>query len=407
MVAFVLLFIGGSLFSTIALGVFHFPERFAQSIDYLYELETLWWRFSLEQALVISALVTTIITSPFLALRFSTGLLEWFARTVIALLGLIILQVALTTFGHNWLVRQSLYLQESIPYLTRILANNLVLLLAVFFELIFPIERRTKTEHSGQIAGFERNVPKVLTFNDSTLPLKHVVILIHGIRDRARWQAVMRQTLREEGLEAAPTNYGRFDLIRFLVNVRWCRKRAIRQVERQLRIIIANHPGASFSIIAHSFGTFITTEILKENTLGLTVHRIIFCGSVLPYDYKFEDLKTRFDMPILNEVGTKDIWPAVAASITWGYGSAGTYGFNVYQVLDRWHDDADHGSFLSADFCRKYWIPWLLAGEFVYGSQSIERPKWYFEALSIIPLRYLVPALLLTPILVWLASTSF
>lgn len=88
-------------------------------------------------------------------------------------------------------------------------------------------------------------------------------------------------------------------------------------------------------------------------------HRIIFCGSVIPYNFRFEQIQDQFSAPIINEVGTRDIWPAMAESITRGYGSAGTYNFRRPLVRDRWHNGAGHGYFLSSEFCSKYWIPFL------------------------------------------------
>ena len=45
----------------------------------------------------------------------------------------------------------------------------------------------------------------------------HVVILIHGIRTRALWQNAIGKALERQGFIVQPTNYGYFDLARFLV----------------------------------------------------------------------------------------------------------------------------------------------------------------------------------------------
>src|ERR1700736_1241877 len=103
------------------------------------------------------------------------------------------------------------------------------------------------------------------------------------------------------------------------------------------------------SVIAHSFGTFVISHLMAKE-FERKFNRVIFCGSVLPYNFEFEQIKGRFTPPILNEVGTRDIWPAIAESLTWGYGSAGTYGFRRPPVRDRWHDGARHGYFLDPDF---------------------------------------------------------
>src|SRR5947209_17498657 len=154
-------------------------------------------------------------------------------------------------------------------------------------------------------------------------PRTHVVVLIHGVRDFALWQHSVRATLEEEGFSAEATNYGRLNLLEFLMPIGFLRKRAIGTVWRQIRIVRQNNPDADISVIAHSFGTFVLAELMKEN-FDIKFHRIIFCGSVIPYDFPFEQIQDRFQPPVVNEVGTRDIWPAMAESITFGYGSAGT-----------------------------------------------------------------------------------
>ena len=200
----------------------------------------------------------------------------------------------------------------------------------------------------------------------------HVVILIHGIRDYALWQEKVRRTLETDFI-VEPTNYGRFDVIRFLIPVFYFRDRAIERVWKQIRDIKLQYPNAKFSFIAHSFGTYVLANILARN-FDFRAHRIVLCGSVLPYDFELEQISNRFETPILNEVGTRDIWPAMAESITWGYGSAGTYGFRRPRVRDRWHSGAKHGFFLDADFCRRFWTPFLKDGTIVPGHSDPAQP---------------------------------
>jgi hypothetical protein len=100
--------------------------------------------------------------------------------------------------------------------------------------------------------------------------------------------------------------------------------------------------------------------------------------------------------PIINEVGTRDIWPAMAESVTTGYGSAGTYGFNRPLVRDRWHNGAAHGFFLDANFCRKFWVPYLSDGKIVAGAFAPERPRLWIRLLSVFKAKYVLAAAILT-----------
>jgi hypothetical protein len=151
-------------------------------------------------------------------------------------------------------------------------------------------------------------------------PVSHVIILIHGIRDFAHWRDRVRAAL-ETQFTVEATIYGWFDLLRF-------------------------------------------------------------CGSVLKYTFPFEQISDRCSPPILNEVGAKDPWPAIAESVTWGYGSAGTYGFLRPGVRDRWHAGAKHSYFLSRQFCDKYWIPFLKDGVIVYPNVTPEEPALLVRILS-------------------------
>ncbi|WFU79981.1 hypothetical protein QA645_36705 [Bradyrhizobium sp. CIAT3101] len=220
-----------------------------------------------------------------------------------------------------------------------------------------------------------------------------IVLLVHGIRDFALWQNMIRKTLEDNYYLVEATNYGRVNLLQFLLPFSGARRKAIDSVWRQIKIIRANNPNSPISVIAHSFGTLIISQMMKEN-FDLRFKRVIFCGSVVPYSYPFEEFQNRFHPPILNEVGTRDIWPAIAESVTLGYGSAGTYGFRRPLVRDRWHNGAEHGYFLSADFCKKYWFPFLDSGEVVEGAAEPERPRAWLQIISIFKLKYVIAAVL-------------
>ncbi|MBR0870126.1 hypothetical protein JQ633_07145 [Bradyrhizobium tropiciagri] len=246
--------------------------------------------------------------------------------------------------------------------------------------------RKTQSE------SFVQRLENPLSTNASAAE-NDVVVLVHGIRDFALWQTTIRRTLEEAGFKVEPTNYGRFNLIKFLLPIWHFRRQAIEDVENQINIVVQNNPNRPISIIAHSFGTFVVSHLMKEG-FDRKFHRIIFCGSVVPYKFGFEQLQDRFSAPIINEVGTRDIWPAIAESITTGYGSAGTYGFLRPLVRDRWHNGAGHGHFLKADFCRKFWVPFLRNGEIVSAAGEPEPTKAWLQVLSIFKLKYILLALL-------------
>lgn len=228
---------------------------------------------------------------------------------------------------------------------------------------------------------------------ESSFRNRDVIILVHGIRDHALWQTEIRATLERHGFIVEATNYGRFGLLRFLSPLPFFRAQAIRQISEQVRIVKQRYPGRQLSIIAHSFGTYVVSKMLQQY-FDLRLHRVIFCGSVVPYKFTYEQIQDRFRRPIMNEVGARDPWPAIADSVTWGYGNAGTYGFRRPLVRDRWHEGAGHGYFLTSGFCDKFWTPFLRDGIVIEGSAKPEMPPFWLRALTAIKLKYIASAAL-------------
>jgi hypothetical protein len=217
----------------------------------------------------------------------------------------------------------------------------------------------------------------------------HTVILVHGIRTTALWQSSVRAALEQQGFSVALTNYGRFDLFRFLCPGQFFRRRVVEEIARQLRHATRD-AGGKCSVVAHSFGTFIIACILRDHT-DIEFSRIIFCGSVVRHWFRFEDYRGRFEAPVINEVGTKDVLPVLAATTTTGYGSAGTFGFRrPGGVRDRWHNGVDHSAFLKPKFCRDFWVPYLRDGTIVEGDVEPQSPPWWIQIVAVAQPRWLV-----------------
>ncbi len=234
---------------------------------------------------------------------------------------------------------------------------------------------------------------------DNTLPVEpdtteHVVVLIHGIRDWGLWEAEVAAKLEANGFVPVTMSYDRVGLFSFLAPIPFFRNRAIAKIEARFDEVLQDHPGAHISVIAHSFGTYVFARLLQQMH-RLKVHRVIFCGSVLHKDFPFEQFVSRFRAPILNDVGTRDILPALAESVTWGYGSVGTYGFIRPRVRDRWHNKAGHGYFFRERFFEDFWLPFLKEGDIKPGAMPPELPRWWVKFISIFKIRYLVAALVL------------
>ena len=220
----------------------------------------------------------------------------------------------------------------------------------------------------------------------------HLVVLVHGIRTHAEWYVAVRNELEKEGFTVALSSYGRLDLFRFLVPVPYFRKSAANKVERLIHAAMDSCGAKRLSVIAHSFGTCIISILLRETEIRF--RKIIFCGSVVSSNFPFQAVSGRYET-IVNEVGTRDYWPILASSGTWGYGSTGAFGFKHPRVFDRYHRGVSHSAFLNPEFCRKWWFP-ILGGEKpdAQPGEQPENPPLGLRILSIFQIKYIVAAAL-------------
>jgi hypothetical protein len=227
----------------------------------------------------------------------------------------------------------------------------------------------------------------------------HLVVLVHGINTRALWIGLLKPTLEDCGFTIAPASFGVLRVGFFLLPIPWFRNNAVKSVLRDVKTAITIHKPDLISVIAHSFGTYVIARIVAEEP-DLQWHRIIFCGSVVSQRFPLYQYLGRFKHPILNEVGTRDIWPAMAESVTWGYGSVGSYGFNKPPVETRWHRGFHHSDFLTDEFCRSYWVPFLRDGSIKRGDPPDFLP-WWTRIITLLPLRWVIVATITAILVLW------
>jgi hypothetical protein len=135
------------------------------------------------------------------------------------------------------------------------------------------------------------------------------------------------------------------------------------------------YQGNDVAIIAHSFGTYAITQILRE-VPSFRPSRIIFCGSIVPQQFRWDRIDNCPE--ILNDCGGRDIWPVLAASLSWGYGPSGIFGFGSPRIHDRYHN-FKHSSYFDGDFVERFWTPWLKEGRIVasqYEGMRRRTPYW-------------------------------
>jgi hypothetical protein len=203
------------------------------------------------------------------------------------------------------------------------------------------------------------------------------------------------------GVEVIPIGYGFFDVVRFLIP--GLRSGPVTHVASQIQSVKREHSEAAISIIAHSFGTYILSQLLYPDR-GFRFKRIVLCGSIIPAEYAWENVQGRPDrQEILNDVGTRDVWPVLAQTTTWGYGSSGTFGFKQYALLDRFHDFT-HSDFFGESWVKTYWIPFICNGEVNNSPWDSKRPTppVYFGILTVLHVKYVILACILVAVFYFL-----
>ena len=239
--------------------------------------------------------------------------------------------------------------------------------------------------------------------------MSNAVSLIHGIRDHAEYAQRVASVLESDPhIRVRPISYEYFDVVRFLLPFSSFRRKPVERITRLLRAELATRPD-TISIIAHSFGTYIIAKILSNYEPGIIFHRLILCGSIIPDDFDWARHVHQLSLYEsggwfgINDCGMKDIWPVLAKSVTWGYGSSGRFGFGHPHVKDRFFD-IGHSDFFKAEFVKDYWLPYLSNGTIVEGVLDRAPNSWWVSALTVVKLPYAALGLLLVLVLVMWCS---
>ncbi|MEU9422400.1 hypothetical protein AB0D87_05990 [Streptomyces sp. NPDC048342] len=222
---------------------------------------------------------------------------------------------------------------------------------------------------------------------------KPVVLLVHGIRTQGEWQELLRrEVLFSDGIEAIPIKYGFLDAFRFWFPI-GTRRKAISTLKWKINGAIASRPGRDIVVIAHSFGTYAVSRILGDSP-DFRPQRILFCGSIVKQSFRWDKISEC--PPIVNDCGGRDIWPVLAAALSWGYGPSGVFGFGTPGIRDR-HHSFKHSDYFSREFINEYWTPWIKDGsvtESRYEGTPRQVPYW-MSLVSVSSFRVLLLAVTL------------
>lgn len=210
-------------------------------------------------------------------------------------------------------------------------------------------------------------------------PPRRLVLLVHGIRTRAEWQEMVKERLEDEYTTVIPIKYGLLDLIRF-----WCpiftRNGPIRKTEERLCRAIFDHKDHEIIVIAHSFGTYAISKILKRNPL-IRIQKLILCGCIVSDNFKWGNLPNR-PVTILNDCGHRDWYPVLASGLSFGYGATGVFGCGTSEVKDRFFSFG-HSDFFTTDFIDTHWKPFVERGVVETSPYNLVTRSWFMSMAAL------------------------
>ncbi|MCI0563578.1 MAG: alpha/beta hydrolase [Nitrososphaera sp.] len=187
---------------------------------------------------------------------------------------------------------------------------------------------------------------------------KKVVITIHGIRTRGEWQKHLAPILARHDFIPYPLDYGRFTAPAFLIKRQ--RERKLEWFHNEYDRICAQEPITRPSVIAHSFGTYLTAQLLDQYP-EVKFDKVIFAGSIANESFDWVDaLEKNRVLFVRNEFATRDVWPEVAKRVIADCGNSGTKSFvcGSHRYLSQQGFKIGHsGTFFLGRF--KEWIRYL------------------------------------------------
>ena len=155
-------------------------------------------------------------------------------------------------------------------------------------------------------------IPSDRPLNPQNREITDVVFVIHGIRDVGHWtqkiaRAIMSRHKETHGvirMASETSSYGFFPMLPFLLP--WERRRKVEWFMDQYAEALAEFPGAAFSFVGHSNGTYLLARALRDYPF-CTFRNVVFAGSVVRSDYDWQMVRDRGQVSrVLNFVATSD-----------------------------------------------------------------------------------------------------
>jgi hypothetical protein len=225
---------------------------------------------------------------------------------------------------------------------------------------------------------------------------KHYVYIIHGFRTRATWLPELQRDLHAAlngQVESSAYYYGGFSLGQFLLRSKFAEAHVVR-ISQKLEEL--TRKGYKTTVMAHSFGTHLLYEALKEDP-NIKLRNVILCGSILGHYAPLDAMKgNQIDGTVYNFCGRRDPVPALAELSSRSFSATGTEGLFNLVTRNSFHD-IGHSDFLKPAFWNLHWIPLLKGAPFK--PQTAKLLPWYVKLLLNVS-NHRLPTFLFTLVLV-------
>jgi hypothetical protein len=175
--------------------------------------------------------------------------------------------------------------------------------------------------------------------------VKHIIFILHGIRDLGEWSAEFESQLRSQLPQAAhdtlavvSVRYGYFSMGSFLL--RPDRQKYVRWFMDQYTETLARFPKATrIDFLGHSNGTYLLASALQQYS-QMKIDRIVFAGSVVRSDYNWTRLMGNQVQEVRNYISVDDAVVALfprffePRATRWLGNDVGSAGFNGFTDCD-------------------------------------------------------------------------
>lgn len=190
--------------------------------------------------------------------------------------------------------------------------------------------------------------------------MSRVVVSLHGIRTRGVWQKDLAPILSNAGFIPYPLDYEYFSTLRFLR--KGSREKMVEWLQKELEDIKARERVRRLSIIAHSFGTFMTAAVIKKHA-GLRFDKVILAAGIVRRDFDWGACFAREQVNFVrNDYGRLDIWPKIAQKLVPKAGSSGSERFqqnHAGRLEQKPFLKYGHSDYFCETHFRDEWIPTL------------------------------------------------